>query len=471
MSVESMAVDAVPESQTPQPMEVSLGATQRLVLFLLLGAQFMLAVDFSILNVALPAIGSGLHFRAGQLPWIATAFALPAAGLTLLFGRVADLFGRRRLFLAGLALLTCASLLGGVADRPSVLLTARVLQGLAAAMATPAALSLVTTSFPEGPLRSRALGLNGALLSSGFTVGALLGGLLTGLLSWRFAFLLNVPVALAILAVAPFVLPAGRTPDRPKLDVAGAVTVTAGLLSLIYGLINAGGHGWTDPVTLACLAAAVALLAAFWLIELRSAAPLASVRILSRPSVKWGNFGGLLVFSMESAVVYLMTLYLQDVLGYSALVTGLAFGVPGIAAVLAGLLAPRLIGRFGARVILVAGLVVQAVANAVLLALGDGRGGLALVPAALLFGFFGHVAAIVGYTVTATSGLPDSEQGLATGLATLTQQVAITLGIPVLSTLLGTGALLTGIHHALAADVAISLAGAALIGYGLRLRR
>ncbi len=455
-----------PESGPPHRLTGRL----RLILFVLLGAQFMLSVDFSILNVALPAIGAGLGIGAGNLAWVATAFALPAAGFTLLFGRVADLFGRRRLFLAGMVLLAVASLVGGLAGSPGVLLGARVLQGLAAAMATPAALSLLTTVFPEGPMRARALGLNGALLSGGFTAGALLGGLLTGELSWRWAFLLNVPVAVIVLVVAPVVVPAGRAADRPRLDVPGAVTATLGLLSLCFGLITAGHHGFTDPLVPLSLGAAAALLTTFWFVELRSPAPLASVRILTRPTVKWGNLGGLLVFSMESAVVFLMTLYLQQVLGYSAVTTGLVFGVPGIAAIFAGVLAPRVIGRLGTRTVLVGGLVVQALANGVLLALDGGRGGVALVPAALLVGFFGHVSAIVAYTVTATSGLPDAEQGLATGLATLTQQVAITLGIPVLSTVLGTGSLLNGIHRALAVDVAVTLAGAALIWFGLRRR-
>jgi MFS family permease len=179
-----------------------MAARQKLVLTLLLGAQFMIAVDFSILNVALPVVGEGLGFSLSRLPWIATAFALAAAGFTLLFGRVADLVGRKRLFLAGMAVLGASSLLGGLATSPEVLLVARVLQGLATAAVTPAGLALLTTAFKEGPLRERALGLNGALMSAGFTAGAILGGLLTDLLSWRWAFFVNVPVAALVLALA-----------------------------------------------------------------------------------------------------------------------------------------------------------------------------------------------------------------------------------------------------------------------------
>lgn len=214
-------------------------ARQKLVLTLLLGAQFMIAVDFSILNVALPVVGEGLGFPLSRLQWIATSFALAAAGFTLLFGRVADLVGRKRLFLAGMAVLGVSSLLGGLATSPEVLLVARVLQGLATAAVTPAGLALLTTAFKEGPLRERALGLNGALMSAGFTAGAILGGLLTDLLSWRWAFFVNVPVAALVLVLAPSVITDSRPDRRPRLDVPGAATVTGGLLLLVYGLTQA----------------------------------------------------------------------------------------------------------------------------------------------------------------------------------------------------------------------------------------
>lgn len=246
---------------------------QKLVLTLLLGAQFMIAVDFSILNVALPVVGKGLGFSLADLQWIATAFALAAAGFTLLFGRVADIVGRKRLFLGGMAVLGASSLLGGLATSPEVLLSARVLQGLATAAVTPAGLALLTTAFKEGPLRERALGLNGALMSAGFTAGAILGGLLTDLLSWRWAFFINAPVALLVLVLAPSVITDSRPTGRPRLDIPGAVTVTGGLLALVYGLTQAGETGWTTPTTLAALLAGVALLVTFWFVEKRAATP------------------------------------------------------------------------------------------------------------------------------------------------------------------------------------------------------
>jgi MFS family permease len=451
-----------------------LTSRQRLVLVLLLGSQFMLAVDFSILNVALPDIGRGLGFSLANLQWISTAMMLPSAGFTLLSGRLADLAGRRRMLLAGMALLAAGSLAGGLATGPAMMLAARAAQGLAAALATPAALSLLTTSLPEGPLRDKALGLNGTLLSAGFTIGAIFGGVLTDLLSWRWAFFVNVPVAVAVLLAAPAVIPESRG-VRTRLDLPGAVTVTGGLIALVYGVTAAGQHGWTDPVALGALAAAVALLAAFWRIELRAPAPLAPIRVLTRPTVTWGNLGGLVTFAMESSVIFLLTLYMQQVLGYSPLRTGLAFCGIGLAAFAGGLSAPRLIGRYGTRTVLACGLLLQGVATGALFLLGSGGSALVLLLAASSAGAFGHISAIVGYMVTATSGLPDGEQGLATGLTSMTQQVGITLGIPVLSAVAtsragATGSVLSGVHTALLVDAAVVLAGAALVSAGLRRR-
>jgi MFS family permease len=440
---------------------------QKLTLVLLLGSQFMLSIDFSILNVALPAIHRSLHLGPGALPWVATAFALPSAGFTLLFGRLGDLAGRRRLFFGGLALLAAGSLAGGLAPAAWVLLTARFVQGLAAALAIPSALALLTTAFPEGPMRDRALGLNGALLAGGFTVGALLGGFLTDFLGWRWAFLVNVPVAIVILCTAPAVIEESRGTERPRLDIPGAITVTLGLLALVYGVTTAGHDGWGSGTALTFIGAGAVLLTAFIGIERRSRAPLAAVGVLARPSVKWGNLGGLTIFAMGSAVVYLMTLYLQQTLGYSAMATGLAFAAPGAAAVVAGMVAPRVIARVGSRTALGAGLVVQAAGFAILLALGTSRDGLWLVLGALAIAFFGHVTGIVSYTVTATSGLPDDEQGLATGLTTMTQLIGLTIGIPVLSAIAGAMSI-GGIRRGLAVDVAVNVLVAGIVWTGLR---
>jgi EmrB/QacA subfamily drug resistance transporter len=453
-----------------------LSGRSRLVLAVLLAAQFMLAVDFSILNVALPRIGRGLGIALGDLQWVGTAFALSAGGFTLLFGRVADLFGRRRLFLAGLAVLAVASLAGGLATGAGVLILARVLQGLATAAVTPAALALMTTSFPEGPARDRALGLNGALMSAGFTTGAVLGGVLTDLLSWRWAFFVNVPVALAVLVAAPAVIAESRPPVRPRLDVPGAVTVTLGLLALVFGFTQAGRDGWGAAATLGPLVAGVLLLALLPGVERRQASPLLPLGVLRRPAVAWGNAAGLIAFLTETSLVFLLTLYLQRVLGFSPLEAGLSFGVLGLGTVTGGFLAPRVAARLGARGALVAGGLVQAVSTAALLALGTSpAGSLTLLLVATFTGGAGNMVVIVGFMITATSGLPDREQGLATGLATMTQQIGITVGTPVMSAI-ATGAMATttavgvlhGVTVAVAVDAGLALLGAVLAAVFLR---
>jgi MFS family permease len=447
---------------TATPSNPKITGRERMILFVLMGAGFMLSADFSILNVALPKVGAGVGLGLDNLAWVASAYALPAAGFTLLFGRMADLFGRRRLFMAGMVLLIAASLIGGFAQNSATLLTGRALQGFSTAMATPAAMSLLTSTFTDPAVRARVLGLNGALLSAGFTVGATLGGTLVDLLSWRAAFFINVPVAVLIFALTPTLITETRVPERVKADLPGAVTVTGGLLAVVYAIL--------EKNIPAAVVGAV-LLAAFWMIELRAPAPLAPVRILKRPTVKWGNYAGLAIFTMETAMIFQMTLYLQNVLGYSPLITGFVFGVPGLAAVAAGVVAGRLIGPLGVRKVLTAGVFVQGASLIPLIFLGSGRVWLAALLPALFVSFFGHVTSIVSYTVTGTSGLPNDEQGLATGLTLMTQNVAITVGIPFLSAVAATQTKeLTGIHLAMTVDVAIVLASALLIWIGLRPR-
>ncbi|MFC1435482.1 MFS transporter [Streptacidiphilus sp. N1-3] len=438
----------------------------RLVLVLLLATQFMLAVDFAVLNVALPVIGEGLGFSMANLPWIATSFALCAAGFTLLFGRVADLFGRRRLFLGGLAVLGAASLLGGLAQNQETLIAARVFQGLATAAVTPAGLSLMTTSFPEGPLRAKALGLNGALMSTGFTTGAILGGVLTDLLSWRWAFFINVPVALAVLVIAPRVIKESRPDERPRLDLPGAVSVTLGLLAVVFGLTRAGERGWGSADVLVPLAAGAVLLLVFYAVERTVPAPLMPLGVLGKRSVAWGNVAGLIAFLTETSLVFPLTLYLQDVLGFSPLAAGLSFGVLGAGTVLGGSTAPRVIGRIGSKRTLIVGGMLQAVFTAALLGLGEDRSSMVLMLVASFVGGVGNMLVIVGFMVTATSGLADHEQGLATGLATMIQQVGITMGTPIMSAvataaMAGTGAsaVLGGLKVAIAVNATLVLLG------------
>jgi EmrB/QacA subfamily drug resistance transporter len=448
------------------PAPAALTPRLRLVLVLLLSTQFMLAVDFAILNVALPVIGAGLGFSLAHLQWIATSFALCAAGFTLLFGRVADLFGRRRLFLCGLVVLGAASLVGGLARNPEMLIAARVFQGLATAAVTPAGLSLLTTSFPEGPLREKALGLNGALMSTGFTAGAVLGGVLTDLLSWRWAFFLNLPVALAVLLIAPRVIKESRPDERPKLDLPGAVSVTLGLLAVVFGLTQAGEQGWGAARTLVPLTAGAVLLLLFYVVERKVSAPLVPLGVLGKRAVAWGNVAGLIAFLTETSLVFPLTLYLQEVLGFSPLTAGLSFGVLGLGTVVGGTTAAKVIGKIGSKQTLIVGGTLQTVFTAALLGLGADRSWIWLMLFASFVGGVGNMLVIVGFMVTATTGLADHEQGLATGLATMTQQVGITMGTPIMSTVAtaamagaGTSAILGGLKVAIGVNAAIGFSG------------
>ena len=451
---------AASETIEARTSEIAMTARQRLIVVLLLGTNFMLSVDFSILNIALPEVGRAVGLDVADFPWVTSAFALPAAGLSLLFGRLGDIYGRRRMFVAGLALLALASLLGGIATGSTLLLGARALQGIATAMTAPAALALLITAFADNGQRARVLGLNGTLLSGGFTVGALAGGMLVGVLSWRWAFLINVPFALVILALTPFVVPAGRSSEGVRLDVPGAATVTLGLLAVVHGIIE-----WFVP----SLIAGAILLALFFWIERRAAAPLVAIEKLARPSVRWGNIAALTIFSMEAGLVFLMTIYLQDVLHVGPLATGLVFGVPGLASVAAGVVAGRIIARQGARPVLLAALLVQGGLTAPLILLGAESSWVWLLVPALFVGFLGHITAVVAATVIATSDVADADAGLATGLVTTSQRVAVTVGIPLLGAVMVTRAdLLAGIHLALLVDVVLTLAVVATIMAGLK---
>ncbi|MGV9895391.1 MFS transporter [Streptomyces tendae] len=468
-----MAIDTTPTS-TPasvaaKPSVPRLSSRDRLVLFVLCAAQFMVALDFSVLNVALPVLGADLGMSTSALQWAVTAFALPSGGFLLLFGRMGDLYGRRRLFLAGLTLFGAASLLATFAWDPASFLAGRALQGLGAAAIVPTGMSLLTTTFPEGPARDRALGISGTLLSLGFTVGMVAGGVLTDLLSWRSTMGLLALFALVVLPLAPRLLPESRTPERPRLDVPGAVTVTGGLLSLIYALTTAAEHGFGRTDVLVALGAGLLLLAAFVAVESRTRAPLVSLPMLRRRTVAWGNLGGLVTFSMMSTVVFVLTLYLQEILHLSAFETGLVFGVQGVLSVVAGSYAPRVIGRFGARRTLVGSLAGQGALGLSLLALGEGGWSVVLATAAVSLASMCHLGAIISYGLTVTSGVPDQEQGLATGLVTSTQQVGITVGIPLLGVLATTAAdLRSGVHTVLVLDAVIVLAAAVLVAVGLR---
>jgi len=472
-----MATDTTTTDTTTTGIHTPLGTPKlstrdKLTLFVLCAAQFMVALDFSVLNVALPTLGADLGMSQSGLQWAVTAFALPSGGFLLLFGRIGDLYGRRRLFLTGLALFGAASLLATFAWDPASFLTGRALQGLGAATIVPTGMSLLTTTFPEGPARDRALGISGTLLSLGFTVGMVAGGVLTDAFGWRSTMALLTLFAVLVLPLAPALLPESRTPDRPRLDVPGAFTVTGGLLALIYALSTAADHGFARPDVITTLIAGVLLLTTFAYVESRTTHPLVSLPMLRRRTVAWGNLGGLVTFSMMSTVVFVLTLYLQEILHLSSFETGLVFGVQGILSAVAGGYAPKVIGRIGARRTLIASLTGQAAFTATLLTLTAHTWSVWVATAAVSLASMCHLGAIISYGLTVTSGVPDQEQGLATGLVTSTQQVGITIGIPLLGVLATTsGDLMSGVHTVVGIDAAIALGAAVLVAVGLRSRR
>ncbi|MFB6640863.1 MFS transporter [Streptomyces chartreusis] len=471
-----MAIDTPSPTSPPTPAPLldtpRMSTRDRLVLFVLCAAQFMVALDFSVLNVALPVLGADLGMSQSALQWAVTAFALPSGGFLLLFGRIGDLYGRRRLFLTGLALFAAASVLATFAWDPASFLTGRALQGLGAAVIVPTGMSLLTTTFAEGPARARALGISGTLMSLGFTIGMVAGGILTDALGWRSTMGLLAVFALIVLPLAPGLLPESRTPERPHLDVPGAITVTGGLLSLIYALTTAADHGFARADVIATLIAGLALLAAFVVVESRTAAPLVSLPMLRRHTVAWGNVGGLVTFSMMSTVIFVLTLYLQEILRLSAWETGLVFGVQGVVSVVAGALTPRFVSRLGARRTLVLSLTGQGAFISGLVFLNAETWSVWLATAAVSLASMFHLGAIISYGLTVTSGVPDEEQGLATGLVTSTQQIGLTVGIPLLGVLATTADdLLSGTRTVMALNAAIVLTAAALVGLGLRTRQ
>ncbi|MFI8418980.1 MFS transporter [Streptomyces sp. NPDC085460] len=442
---------------------------QTAALVVLLASQFMMAADFSVLNVALPEVGVALGFETGSLQWITTMFALCAAGCTLVFGRVGDFVGRRRIFTAGMVVLAVSSLLGGVAGTPEMLLVARTLQGLATAAVTPAALALLTTAFTEPTLRARALGLNGIMMSAGFSVGAVLGGVLTDALSWRWAFFINIPVAIAAILVVPLVVPESRAERRGRIDVPGAVLITLGMFAGIYGVTRVGEEG-LDALAGASLALGAVLLVAFWAVESRTADALVPVKILKKPDIALGNLAALFIFGGETALIFFTGLYVQNVLGLSSMTAGLVLLGIGVGQIIAGVVGPRILQKVSPRSLLGISLFLQ---GAFMLfgvwASADSFWLLPLIVTQFVNAFFSMLAALC-FMVIATSSADADSQGMATGMATQSQQVGIAIGIPLVSavfaSVIGHGSVtaaeeLTGIH------TAIGVTGSAQVVVGL----
>jgi EmrB/QacA subfamily drug resistance transporter len=409
-----------------------------LALAVLAIAQFMVFLDETVVNVALPSIKDGLGFSQSSLAWVVNAYILMFGGLVLLGGRVADIFGRRRMFLFGTALFGIASLLDGLAPSEGTLIAARALQGVGAAIATPAALALVTSLFPAGSERTKALGLWGALSGLGFAIGILLGGVITEIASWRWVFLINVPVAFATLAVVPRLVADSRDTRRPGFDFPGAVAVTAGTTTLVYALLETSKYGWRSLETHAGIGAAIALLIVFALIELRSQSPLIPRGFLRKRATLVPNVLQPLLGASAIASFFLLTLYLQKVLGYTPLKAGLAY-IPLAAAVAAATgMANKLVPRFGPRPPAAIGLGLISLG---LMRLGqapvDGRYVADVLPSLLLMGF-GAGLSFVSITTAALAQVDEDAAGLASGLLSTTVQIGGAVGIAILVSVLGT---------------------------------
>jgi EmrB/QacA subfamily drug resistance transporter len=395
----------------------------------------MVILDVAIVTVALPSIKVDLGFSQSDLSWVASAYGITYGALLLLGGRVADLVGRRSVFMAGVLLFAASSLACGLAWDPGILIAARVTQGLGAALLTPAALSLIMTTFPEGADRNKALGAWSAVGGLGGSAGLILGGVLTDTVGWEWMFYVNVPVGLAVLALSPLLLRDSRDPtaDR-RLDTAGALTITAGLALLTYAIVEAPDRGWDAAATIATLAAAAVLLAAFIAIEATSRRPLMPLRIFRIGSLSGANLLGLLTGMATFSVFIIGTLYLQQVLGYSPLESGLAFLAASLPAVGFAFVAQALATRVGLRLVGLGGMALLG-SGIVLLAdlpvdgsyLGD------LLPGLILFGG-GISTSWVAATIGALAGVPAHQGGLASGLINTAQQVGGALGIAILAT-------------------------------------
>jgi EmrB/QacA subfamily drug resistance transporter len=404
-------------------------------LAVLVMAQFVTILDAAIVNVALPSIQADLGFSQEDLQWVVTAYAIFFGGTLLLGGRLADLLGRRRMFISGIALFTAASLFNGLAWNDISLIVGRSVQGLGAAMLVPGALSLLVTIFPEGRERNRALGIWAAATAGGGSFGLLLGGVLTEALSWEWIFFINIPIGAIVIALAPVFLPESRAEfAERRFDLMGAASITGGLMLLVYGLTRASETSWTSTEPLVLLASSAALIATFVAVEARSSAPLLPLRIFRLRTLAGSNLSGL--FSGVSFVVFFLgSLYAQLVLGYSPIETGAAFLAASLAIVGGAGIAQSLIGRIGVRPVVSAGFVGGAIGLLLLAQIPvNGHYWIDLFPAFIVFGL-GMSFAFVGQQIGAQIGVAPTDAGVASGLINTSQQVGGAIAVAIGTTL------------------------------------
>ena len=406
-----------------------------LALALIVTAQFMVVLDVAIVNVALPSIKVDLHFSQESLQWVITAYAIMFGGFLMLGGRLADLLGRRRLFIAGLALFTVSSLLDGLAWSEASLIVFRSLQGLGAAMLSPAALSILTTTFTEGKERNTALGIWGAASGSGGAAGVLLGGALTSGLNWSWIFFINVPVGIVVMALTPVLLRESKADLAHRhFDFAGAASITGGLMLLVYAMTRAAQHGWGTAETVVLLGVSALLLVTFVLVEMRSKAPLLPLRIFRLRTLSASNASGLLMGGAIFSQFFLLTLYMQQVLHYSAIKTGVAYIGLTLTIIVFSVVAQAIVTRFGIRRVLPLGLALSTVALVWFARLPvQGHYFSDLFPPFIISGL-GLALAFVPMSIGALTGVRQSDAGIASGLINTTQQIGGAIGVAVATT-------------------------------------
>jgi len=454
-------------------------------LALVVAAQFMVVLDLAIVNVALATIKSDLDFSQASLQWVITAYAIVFGGFLLLGGRLADVLGRRRIFIAGVALFTLSSVLCGFAWSAGSLVAFRALEGLGGALLAPAGLSLLMTTFREGRERNVALGIWGAASGSGAAVGVLLGGVLTSTLSWPWIFFINVPVGLAIIALAPRYLAESRVElsEQRHFDFAGAASITASLMVLVYALTRATQVGWGSTETVSLLLASAALAAAFVVVEQRAAVPLLPFRVFRGNRLAAANLITCIIAAIAFSQFFLLTLYLQQVLHYSAARSGVAFTSIAVTVAVMSNVAQRLVTRFGPRRVLTGGLLFAASSEALLVRLPvHGHYVTDLLPSFILIGL-GLGVSFVAVTIAALQGVPPADAGIASGLVNTSRQIGGAVGLAVVSTVAAThagrlattaadaAALTHGFRVSFAVLAVLGIVGAILAGAVLTPRR
>jgi EmrB/QacA subfamily drug resistance transporter len=407
------------------------------LLLLVCLAQFMVILDVSIVNVALPSIRDGLQFDTSGLQWVVSSYTITFGGFLMLGGRAGDILGRRRVFLSGVALFSFASLLCALADSRGVLIAARALQGVGGAVLSPASLSIITTSFKEGAERNRALGVWGAMAGLGGASGALLGGILTQTLGWPAIFLINVPVGLAVILAGLRIIPESRREDTSRhFDVAGAMLITLGLVLAVFGIVRSESLGWSSAGVIGPVAGSAVLLALFALVEGRfTAAPLMPLSIVRKRTLRTANLVIALLYAGVFSMWFFLTLYLQQVLHFSALQAGVAFLPMTLAVALGSTLAPRLVALLGVRKLLTAGMLSATAGLALLSGVRTGEHYLTAVLPGGVLAAAGLGLALIPATIAAVQGVPEAQSGLASGLLNTSRLVGGALGLAILSTI------------------------------------